>query len=143
MIAGEGLAGVLIAFLVAGSGRWTGLRDTLASMHFASRDFTHFDGAAAVVIGIAIVLAVCVLLYRAGRSISSLPDDAVNALVVKAKSPKYDERLAAYDALIALGEPGKQALEPVLRDAEEKAAREFLDIARSGAAAGFRTWLKM
>ena len=68
MIAGEGLAGVVIAFLIAGSGRLTGLRDAMASVHFAARDFTHFEGVPAVVIGIAIVLAVCVLLYRAGRS---------------------------------------------------------------------------
>ncbi|MBK5259248.1 MAG: oligopeptide transporter, OPT family [Thermoanaerobaculia bacterium] len=68
MIAGEGLAGVLIAFLVAGSGRFTGLRDAMASIHFAAKDFTHLEGAPAVVVGIAIVIAVCALLYRAGRS---------------------------------------------------------------------------
>ncbi len=68
MIAGEGLAGVLIAFLVAGSGRFTGLRDAMASIHFAAKDFTHLEGVPAVVAGIAIVLGVCALLYRAGRS---------------------------------------------------------------------------
>lgn len=70
MIAGEGLAGVLIAFLVAGSGRWpeSAFSRTLQSMHFAARDFTHFEGVTAVVIGIAIVLASCALLYRAGRT---------------------------------------------------------------------------
>lgn len=70
MIAGEGLAGVLIAFLVAGGGRTgdSGLARALQSMHFASRDFTHLEGAPAIVTGTAIVLAVCYLLYRAGRS---------------------------------------------------------------------------
>jgi OPT oligopeptide transporter protein len=67
MIAGEGLAGVLIAFLVAGSGRWEGLRNALGTVHFAARDFTHLQGPLALLLGIAIVLGVCVLLYRAGR----------------------------------------------------------------------------
>jgi putative OPT family oligopeptide transporter len=70
MIAGEGLAGVLIAFLVAGSGKWpdSAFSRTLGSMKFAARDFTHLEGIAAIVLGIAIVLGVCLLLYRAGRS---------------------------------------------------------------------------
>jgi putative OPT family oligopeptide transporter len=75
MIAGEGLAGVVIAFLVAGSGRFTGLRDALASVHFAARDFTYLKGVAAMVVGLAIVLAVCVLLYRAGRSAPDTSDE--------------------------------------------------------------------
>ena len=66
MIAGEGLAGVLIAFLVAGGSKWPGLAGTLSSVHFAAKDFTHFEGTTAVVLGIALVLAVCLLLYRAG-----------------------------------------------------------------------------
>jgi putative OPT family oligopeptide transporter len=69
MIAGEGLAGVLIAFLVAVSGTpGTAFNRALASIRFASRDFTWIAGPAAVIGGIAIVLAVCWLLYRAGRS---------------------------------------------------------------------------
>jgi uncharacterized oligopeptide transporter (OPT) family protein len=68
MIAGEGLAGVLIAFLVAGSGRWESMRTALGRIHFAAKDFTWITGPAAVVSGVAIVLAVCGLLYRAGRS---------------------------------------------------------------------------
>ncbi|MGZ8796272.1 MAG: OPT family oligopeptide transporter, partial [Thermoanaerobaculia bacterium] len=71
MIAGEGLAGVVIAFLVAGGGKFAGLRDTLGSIHFAARDFTWLKGPAAIIVGIAIVLAVCALLYRAGRSAQS------------------------------------------------------------------------
>jgi len=68
MIAGEGLAGVFIAFLVAGSGRWPALSKALGSVHFAAKDFTHLEGATAATAGVAIVLAVCYLLYRAGRS---------------------------------------------------------------------------
>jgi putative OPT family oligopeptide transporter len=65
MIAGEGLAGVVIAFLVAGSGKFTGLGAALARVHFAARDFTWLKGAPAIVLGVAIVLAVCGTLWRA------------------------------------------------------------------------------
>ena len=68
MIAGEGLVGVLIAFLVAASGKFPTLGSALASMHFAAKDFTHLTGVVAIVVGIAVVIAICVLLYRAGRS---------------------------------------------------------------------------
>jgi putative OPT family oligopeptide transporter len=72
MIAGEGLAGVLIAFLVAGGGRVAGLREALAGVHFAAKDFTHLTGPAAAVLGGVVVLAVCALLYRAGRSAAAV-----------------------------------------------------------------------
>ena len=75
MIAGEGLAGVLIAFLVAASGRWEGLAGALSSMRFAARDFTHLEGVVAVVLGIAIVAGICWLLYRAGLSAVAPPGD--------------------------------------------------------------------
>jgi putative OPT family oligopeptide transporter len=68
MIAGEGLIGVLIAFLIGGSGKFPALGSALASMHFAAKDFTHLTGTLAIVVGIAIVIAICALLYRAGRS---------------------------------------------------------------------------
>lgn len=70
MIAGEGLAGVAIAFLVAAAGRWpdTGFSRALAGVHFASRSFTWLEGALAVATGIVVVAAVCGLLYRAGRT---------------------------------------------------------------------------
>jgi putative OPT family oligopeptide transporter len=71
MIAGEGLAGVLIAFLIAGTTKFTGLRDALGAMHFAAKDFTRLHGAPAIVLGAAIVLTVCYLLYRAGRASGS------------------------------------------------------------------------
>jgi len=67
MIAGEGLAGVLIAFLIAAGTKWVSLRQTLASVHFAAKDFRYLTGAPAVVLGIVIVVSVCALLYRAGR----------------------------------------------------------------------------
>jgi putative OPT family oligopeptide transporter len=78
MIAGEGLAGVLIAFLIAGSTKWTGLRDTLGSVHFAAKDFTHLHGAPGVILGIAIVLGVCALLYRAGRGVTKRVERELN-----------------------------------------------------------------
>jgi putative OPT family oligopeptide transporter len=70
MIAGEGLAGVLIAVLVATSGKWpeSAFSRALASMRFAAKDFTYLEGTAAIVAGIIVVLAVCGVLYRAGRS---------------------------------------------------------------------------
>ena len=73
MIAGEGLAGVLIAFLVAGSGRFDGLRSGLSSIHFAAKDFTWITGPAAIIAGILVVLGVCFLLIRAGSSHRDLP----------------------------------------------------------------------
>ncbi|HEX7833250.1 MAG TPA: OPT/YSL family transporter, partial [Thermoanaerobaculia bacterium] len=78
MIAGEGLAGVLIAGIVALTTKSEGLKATLSSMHFAAKDFTHLHGAVAVVVGVAIVVAVCAILYRAGRSgeSSALPPAA-------------------------------------------------------------------
>jgi putative OPT family oligopeptide transporter len=78
MIAGEGLAGVAIAFLVAGAGRWpdAGFSRALASMHFAARGFTWIEGTVAIVLGIAIVAAVCAVLYRAGRSAVMTPTTA-------------------------------------------------------------------
>jgi putative OPT family oligopeptide transporter len=54
MIAGEGLAGVAIAFLIA-------------VMKMSTKGGPKIEGAPAVIIGLAIVAAVCGLLYRAGR----------------------------------------------------------------------------
>src|SRR5213075_260434 len=39
MIAGEGLAGVLIAMLIAMQGKFAGLKSALATVHFAAKDF--------------------------------------------------------------------------------------------------------
>jgi putative OPT family oligopeptide transporter len=66
MIAGEGLAGVAIAALVAARG--AALIRIPASWHFVEKGFTWIEGTAAVVLGVALVIAVSALLYRAGRS---------------------------------------------------------------------------
>jgi putative OPT family oligopeptide transporter len=66
MIAGEGLAGVAIAILV-----------TTVDLDI-KRD-PHLGGAPGIALGIAIVLAVCALLYKAGRSYAAPGSDAVEA----------------------------------------------------------------
>ena len=70
MIAGEGLAGVAIAFLVAAKTKWKDAEWSrwLDSWHIAGRDFAWITGPAGVILGIVLVLAVAALLYRAGRS---------------------------------------------------------------------------
>ena len=69
MIAGEGLAGVFIAFVVAAMGKWpdAAFSRSLKAIHFAAKDFAWLSGVPGIVFGIVIVLAVCALLYRAGR----------------------------------------------------------------------------
>jgi len=66
---------VLIAFLIGSSGKFPSLAGALTSMHFAAKDFTHLTSVPAIVTGIIIVLAICALLYRAGRSAE--PADSV------------------------------------------------------------------
>ena len=56
MIAGEGLAGVLIAFLIAG-------------LKMSTKGGPKITGPLAIAIGIAIVAGVCALLYAAGRDV--------------------------------------------------------------------------
>jgi putative OPT family oligopeptide transporter len=70
MIAGEGLAGVAIAFLVAARTRWpeSGWSQWLGSWHFAEKGYAWLTGTASTLLGIAFVLGIAVLLYRAGRS---------------------------------------------------------------------------
>jgi len=70
MIAGEGLAGVAIAFVLAAARKWetAGWSVALKDAHFADRSFAHVTGPAATAIGTALVLGLCVLLYRAGRA---------------------------------------------------------------------------
>ena len=65
MIAGEGLTGVLIAFAAAAGYRAAGT--------------PLIEGTLAIVLGIAIVLVVCALLYKAGRSVAPEGSDAVEA----------------------------------------------------------------
>ena len=70
MIAGEGLAGVAIAFLVAARTRWpeSGWSRWLDSVHFAGKEFAWIPGAAGVILGIVLVAGIAGMLYRAGRS---------------------------------------------------------------------------
>ncbi|HKH46722.1 MAG TPA: oligopeptide transporter, OPT family [Thermoanaerobaculia bacterium] len=81
MIAGEGLAGVTIAFLVAARTRWpeSGWSQWLASWHFAEKDFAWLTGPAAALLGIAFVLGIAALLYRAGRSAAPKAAEAPEA----------------------------------------------------------------
>jgi putative OPT family oligopeptide transporter len=69
MIAGEGLAGVAIAFLVAARTRWpeSGWSLALGRAHFADRGFTYLDGVPAAVLGLVVLALLSLLLYRAGR----------------------------------------------------------------------------
>jgi uncharacterized oligopeptide transporter (OPT) family protein len=75
MIAGEGLAGVAIAFIIAAKTKWTdaGWSRWLDAVHFAEKDFAWISGAAGTVVGIALVVAVSAMLYRAGRSAEAAP----------------------------------------------------------------------
>src|SRR5947208_14125725 len=56
MIAGEGLAGVAIALLVAGG------------VKFKEKGFTFISGAPAVILGVVTVIGICALLFRAARA---------------------------------------------------------------------------
>ena len=70
MIAGEGLAGVAIAFIIAAQKYWpeAGWSATLAAIHFGDRSYAHLGGLPGTVLGVAIVAGLGVLLVRAGRS---------------------------------------------------------------------------
>jgi putative OPT family oligopeptide transporter len=68
MIAGEGLAGVAIAALVAARGYWpeSAWSQRLGAWHFADKEFTHLTGAWAEMAGLVVVAAVCAMLWHAG-----------------------------------------------------------------------------
>ena len=70
MIAGEGLAGVAIAFIIAAQKYWpeAGWSATLAAIHFGERSYAHVGGVAGAVAGVAIVAGLVTLLLRAGQS---------------------------------------------------------------------------
>jgi putative OPT family oligopeptide transporter len=81
MIAGEGLAGVAIAFLrVAQDREWIALP---ASWHFGEKGFTWMEGPPAVILGLALVALIAALLYRSG--LSSKPPEP---LPVEAQGPE-------------------------------------------------------
>ena len=75
MIAGEGLAGVAIAFLIAAQRYWpeAGWSATLAGIHFGDRSYAHLGGVPGAVLGLAIVAGLGVLLLRAGQSALPAP----------------------------------------------------------------------
>jgi putative OPT family oligopeptide transporter len=70
MIAGEGLAGVAIAFVLVYKDRYPdhALSALLASVRFADESFSRIAGPAGVVAGLALVAGLCLFLYRAGRA---------------------------------------------------------------------------
>jgi hypothetical protein len=75
MIAGEGLAGVTIAFIIGAQKYWpeAGWSMALAAIHFGDRKYAHLGGLAGAVLGMAIVAGLSVLLFRAGRSALPAP----------------------------------------------------------------------
>lgn len=77
MIAGEGLAGVLIASLVfAQDQEWIKLP---ASWHFAEGDFAWISGFPGTLLGLAAVAGIAALLYRAGLSATPPPPIDIEA----------------------------------------------------------------
>jgi putative OPT family oligopeptide transporter len=75
MIAGEGLVGVSIALLL-GFQKWSPestLGSFLASIQFADHGLQRIGGLPGAVAGIAVVLALCFFLYRAGRAGEDAP----------------------------------------------------------------------
>ncbi len=66
LIAGEGLAGVAIALLVAIQTRGGGFAAWLQSWRFAERGFVRLDGSLAVSLGLILVAAISLFIYRAG-----------------------------------------------------------------------------
>lgn len=68
MIAGEGLTGVLIAILIGAKEKWSALGSGLSAIHFSDRKYTWVTGLPGDILGIVLVLGICLLLYRAGRS---------------------------------------------------------------------------
>jgi putative OPT family oligopeptide transporter len=76
MIAGEGLAGVAIAFLVGARDQWkdAAWSQTLGAWHIGDKGgFAHLTGTPAVVIGLVVLGGLCALLYSAGRSAEPAP----------------------------------------------------------------------
>ena len=63
----------MIAGLLASKQLSPGWGGWLDSWHFAQPDFAWISGAAGTVVGIALVLAVSGMLYRAGRSAPVVP----------------------------------------------------------------------
>ena len=69
LIAGEGLAGVAIAMLVAIKSSWKegAFASWLDSWRFAEKGFVRLEGALGLVLGLVLVAAISLFLYRAGN----------------------------------------------------------------------------
>lgn len=68
LIAGEGLAGVAIALLVAIQTRGGGFGEWLAGWHFAEKGFVRLEGSLAVSLGLILIGAISLFIYRAGSA---------------------------------------------------------------------------
>lgn len=68
LIAGEGLAGVAIALLVAIQTRGGGFGDWLTSWHFAEKGFVRLEGSLALSFGLLLIGAISLFIYRAGAA---------------------------------------------------------------------------
>ncbi len=68
LIAGEGLAGVAIALMVAIQTRGGTFGAWLASWHFAEKGFVRLEGSLAVSLGLVLIGAISLFIYRAGNS---------------------------------------------------------------------------
>jgi putative OPT family oligopeptide transporter len=75
MIAGEGLAGVAIAFILVYKDRYPdhALSALLTSIRFADESVSRIAGTAGVAVGIALVVGLCLFLYRSGAAAEAEP----------------------------------------------------------------------
>ncbi len=70
-------------------------------------------------------------------------EDAQLQLILRdARSSQQAVRSAAYDGLLKRGEEGKKLLVSLLREAEDKAAKDVAALPRSSEAQAFRSWQK-
>jgi putative OPT family oligopeptide transporter len=79
MIAGEGLAGVTIAFIIGAQKYWKDAdwSSLLKSIHFGDREYAHLGGLPGMILGVLIVAGLSLLLFRAGRSALPPPDPTI------------------------------------------------------------------
>lgn len=68
LIAGEGLAGVAIALMVAIQTRGGGFGAWLGSWHFAEKGFVRLEGSLALSLGLILIGAISLFIYRAGAA---------------------------------------------------------------------------
>lgn len=73
LIAGEGLAGVAIALMVAVQTRGGGFGNWLGSWHFAEKGFVRLEGSLAISLGLILIGAISLFIYRAGSAAEESP----------------------------------------------------------------------